>query len=166
MVNQTQDGGWYVYAVGNYLNGHVLVQVDTLYGTLVLILTTLVEARHGVVEVGGVGITALACSVYVVILGLCVSHRSQDTLLGDVLTELHCTGELRRSIPTLDAIPLLYQGDILIGVGVLDVLGDLSACHSHVQVVALEVKTEDGAVGLLHQLGAHLSSSLNHRNGR
>ena len=46
------------------------------------------------------------------VFGLCVSHRGQNALLGDILAELHGTGKLGCSIPTLDATPLLHQGAV------------------------------------------------------
>lgn len=56
LVDETQYGGGHMDAVGHDLYGHVVDEVDALYGAFIFVFAALVEAGHGVVEVCGVGI--------------------------------------------------------------------------------------------------------------
>lgn len=77
---------------------------------------------------------------------------------------MHGARQFGGSIPTLDAIPPFDNGDVFIGIGVLDVFGHLSTSHCHVQVMAFEVQSEDGTVFFLHQRSAGIGSLFDHGN--
>ena len=94
-----------------------------------------------------------------------MGYRCQDTFGGDVFSELHGSRKFGGSVPALDARPGFYDGNIFVGVGTLDVLGDLSACHRHIQVVPFQMQAEDRAVFFFHQLGAGFGCLLNHGDG-
>ena len=153
-------------AVSNQLNGHIVEQIDTLDRTLILVLATLVETGHSVVEVGCVRVACVVSSQHIAILSLGVADRCQNTLRGDVATELDCTRQLGSSVPTLDAVGLFEQRNILIGIGVLDVLGQLTTGHYHIEIVAFEVQTHNGAILLSHQLFGRSHRSADHRHSR
>ena len=148
--------------VGNNLHGHVVHQVNALHSTLVLVLALVVETRHGVVEVGNVSEAGLESSLHVLVLCCGVCDRRQDALLGTVLTELESTGHFGSGVPTCQTTAVLYDGDVLVGIRILDALGHLRTGLVGVQVVTLEVQTQDGAVGLCHQLVASGNGLLDH----
>ena len=103
-MDKSQDCGRYVNTVGNHFYSHVFHQVDTFYCTFVFIAFTLVESRHGVVEVSGVFVASFTCHVDIFEFCLSVSYCSQYTFRSDVFTELHSSGKFRSGIPTLDAV--------------------------------------------------------------
>ena len=151
--------------VGNYLYGHVVHQVNTLHSTLVLVLALVVETWHCVVEMGNVSETSLESSLHILVFCSSVCDRGKDTLLGTVLTELQSAGHLGSSVPASQTTAVLHDGDVLIGIGILDALGHLGTCLAGVQVMTLEMKAQDGTVGLCHQLVASGNCLLDHGNG-
>ena len=91
-----------------------------------------------------------------------MGYRCQDAFGRDVLPELHGSRQFGSGIPALDARPVFHDGNVFVGVGILDVLGDLSACHRYIQVVSFQMQAEDGAVFFFHQPGAGFGCLLNH----
>ena len=124
------------------------------------------EARHGVVEMRRMGIARLVSRVDILELGLRMSHGGKDTFRCDILAELHGAGEFGGSIPSLDAVCLLEQGDILFGVRVLDIFRHLSTRHLEIEIMPLEVETQDRAIRFCHQLFCRFGCRTNHRNRR
>jgi hypothetical protein len=59
-----------VDSVGYTLYSHVVQQINALYSTLVLVLTLVVEARHGVIEVSHVCKAGFISSLHILELSL------------------------------------------------------------------------------------------------
>ena len=66
-------------AVGNDFYGHRVGQVNAFNRTFILVFTTFVEARHGVVEMGGMGKSGLISRFDFIIFGFSMGDGGQDT---------------------------------------------------------------------------------------
>ena len=139
-------------AVGHYLYGHVVHQVDALHRAFVLVSAAFVETGHGVIEVRGVLVASLVGQVDVFKLGLRMPDGGQYAFRRDIFAKLHGARKFGGGIPTLDAMGLFQQGDVFLRVGIFDVFRHLPAGHLHVEVVALQVKSQYGRIGFGHQL--------------
>ena len=153
-------------AVGYYLDRHVIDEINALHRALVFVLPVLVESGHSVVEVGGVGESYLVGGSHVVVFGLRVGYAGQYTVLHARAAELDGARKLRSLVPSLDDACVVEQMVVIVGVRILDVLGELAAGHLHVEVRALEMQSEHGAVGLGHELLRRIGCRLDHRHRR
>ena len=163
---QAQDGRRHMDTVGYHFYGHVVHQVDTFYRAFVLVFAALVETRHGVIEVSGMGIAGIITGVDVLEFGLCMSYGSQNTFRCDVFGELHGSWQFGSGIPTLDAVGFFQQRDVFFRIRVLDVFRHLAAGHLHVEIMSFQVKSEYRAVRFTHQFFGSSRCGADHRDGR
>ena len=122
--------------IRNDLDGHIIEQIDAFHRSLILILAAFMETRHGVIEMGGVGITYLISGQDILKLGLGMPYRGEHAFRGDIFTKLHRSRKFRSGIPALDTMRFLQQRDIFLGIGILDVLRDLATGHFHVEIMS------------------------------
>ena len=136
LIDQTKDRRRHMDTIRNDLDGHIIEQIDTFHRSLILILAAFMEARHGVIEMGGVGITYLISGQDILKLGLGMPYRGEYAFRGDIFTELHRSRKFRSGVPALDAMRFLQQRDIFLGIGILDILRDLSTSHFHIEIMS------------------------------
>ena len=153
-------------AVGDHFHAHVLHEVDRLDRAGVLVLAHVVEAGHGVVEVGGQAVACIIGAFHVVILGSRVPDGSHNALAGDVLAHLDGAGQLGGHIPAAHAVVVFDKVVVLLGVGVAYDFGHLRAGLAGVEVGALQVQSHDGAARLFHELVAGVAGGVHHRGCR
>ena len=165
LIRHTENGGRYMNAVGYTFDGHIVDEIDTLDCAFVLVAHLVVEARHGVVEVRDVGEACCKSGLHVVVFCIGVCYAWQYAFLCAIASELQGSGKLRGSIPACQAIRMLHNGDVFVGVRVLNPTGLLCSSLVGAKVVSFEVKAEDGRILLLHQFGTGLYGLFNHGHG-
>ena len=165
-IYKSQDSRRYMDSIGYYFYGHIIQQINTFDCTFILVFSALVETGHCIVEVGGMGISGFICRTDVFKFGLCMCHGRENAFGSNIFSELHGSRKFRSGVPALDAMILFYDRNIFIRIRVLDVLGNLSSCHFHVQVMTFKVQSQNRAVFLFHQFGAGFSSLLDHGDCR
>ncbi len=152
--------------IGHDLNGHIIEQIDTFHRSLIFILAAFMETRHGVIEMGSMGITYLIGGQDILKLGLGMPYRGEYAFRGDIFTELHRSRKFRSGVPALDTMRFLQQRDIFLGIGILDVLRDLAAGHFHIEIMSFQMKPQNRAIFLGHQFLGSLGGGTDHRDGR
>lgn len=80
LVDQSQDGGRDMDAVGHHFHRHVVQQIDAFYRAFVFVLAAFVETGHCIVEVGGMGIASFVGCTDVFKLRLRMGYRCKIPL--------------------------------------------------------------------------------------
>ena len=165
LVHHAQNGGRHMDAIGHAFHRHVIYDIDALHRTLILILTLVVETGHGIIEMSDMSESCIKTSLHVAVVGRCMGNAGQDTLLRTELAKLESSWQLGGCIPSGETGRALHNGDVFIGVGILDPLRALGSCLQGVEVMPLKMQTQDGRFGILHEFGAGFHCLLYHGNG-
>ena len=147
-------------AVGDEFDGHAVGQVDAFHSALVLVFAAFVEARHGVVEVGGVGKSGFVGGTDAVVFGFGVRYGCQYAFFAQVACEFQRSGQFGRSVPAADATGAFYKLAVFLFVNLFHLVGKLLTCHFPVEVGAFDVKSQHGAVRFCHEPLAHLGGLM------
>ena len=124
--------------------------------TFVLVFTTLVEARHGIVEVGSVRESGGEGGLHFLVFRFGMRQGGQDAPARGIAGELVGTRQFRTDVPAADAARAFQQGSVFGRIRVFQELAPLRAAHLATQIRAFDVQSGNGGAGDSHQLFAGL----------